>query len=198
MLHIRTTRLHNDREIGPASMNGMTFPAHVRNHGEVARYLLAMNLCQPETILSFAREGESLPPRQAAASVIAARKAHSVKSNAAREAYNLGLEKDQFRVVQTAEGWVYELGHRGYFSRKALEASAHAGELPAVPDFSAATHKRFRKLLAEVVALVEAGDIAALRAFEIKTVSTSPKTVARYRDLAVMTLEARASFRIAA
>lgn len=72
----------------------------------------------------------------------------------------------------------------------ALEA-AQRGELPAAPDFSAETHKRFRGKLAEVVALAEAGDIAALQAFPINPISSSPKAIAKYRDLAVIALEAR-------
>lgn len=73
-----------------------------------------------------------------------------------------------------------------------LEA-AKRGEMPTAPDFTANTHKPFRKKLEAVVALVEAGDIAALRAFEIKPVSSSPKAIAKYRDLAVIALEARAA-----
>lgn len=74
--------------------------------------------------------------------------------------------------------------------RAALEA-AQRGELPTPPDFSAETHKRWRPKLAAVVALAQAGDVAGLRAFEINPVSTSPKAIARYRDLAIVALEAR-------
>lgn len=72
---------------------------------------------------------------------------------------------------------------------EALEA-AQRGELPAAPDFSAATHKPHRKKLEAVVAMVKAGDIEGLKAFEIKPVSSSPRAIARYRDLAVIALEA--------
>ena len=57
-------------------------------------------------------------------------------------------------------------------------------------DFSAATHARFRGKLAEIVKLVEAGDVAALQAFPINPYSSSPKAMARYRDLAVQAIEA--------
>ena len=43
-----------------------------------------------------------------------------------------------------------------------IEAKARQGELPPPPDFSAPTHARFRAKLAQIVALAEAGDIAAL------------------------------------
>lgn len=73
---------------------------------------------------------------------------------------------------------------------EALEA-AQRGELPAAPDFSAATHKPHRKKLETVIAMVKAGDIEGLKAFEINPVSTSPRAIARYRDLAVIALEAK-------
>ena len=50
---------------------------------------------------------------------------------------------------------------------------------------------RFRAKLAQIVALAEAGDIEALRAFEINPVSSSPKAIARYRDLCVIAITAR-------
>jgi hypothetical protein len=47
--------------------------------------------------------------------------------------------------------------------------------------------------VAEIVALVEAGDMATLKAHLIKPYSSSPKAIARYRDLAVMAIEAGSS-----
>ena len=64
--------------------------------------------------------------------------------------------------------------------------------MPQPPDFSKPTHARFRTKLAQIVALAEAGDIAALQAFEINPVSSSPKAMARYRDLCVIAIAARA------
>jgi hypothetical protein len=75
--------------------------------------------------------------------------------------------------------------------RAAIEASAREGKLPSPPDFSAETHKRFRNKLASVVELAKAGDLKGLRAFEINPVSSSPKAIARYRDLCIVALEAR-------
>lgn len=77
--------------------------------------------------------------------------------------------------------------------RASILEAAQRGEMPAAPDFSAETHKRFRAKLAEVVAAAEAGDLAALRAFQINPISSSPKAIAKYRDLAVIALEARAA-----
>ena len=77
--------------------------------------------------------------------------------------------------------------------RKAIIEQAQTGALPAAPDFSKPTHARFRAKLAKLVALVEAGDIEGLKAIEINPVSTSPKAMARYRELCVIALEARRS-----
>jgi hypothetical protein len=78
-------------------------------------------------------------------------------------------------------------------ARAATQAAVQRGELPSPPDFSAETHKRFRPKLDEVKALVEAGDIAGLRAYPINPTSTSPKALDRYRNLAVLALEAKAA-----
>ncbi len=75
--------------------------------------------------------------------------------------------------------------------RKAIIEQVQAGALPATPDFSKPTHARFRAKLAKLVALAGAGDVEGLKAIEINPVSTSPKAMARYRDLAIMAIEAR-------
>ena len=76
--------------------------------------------------------------------------------------------------------------------RQAVLDQAQTGALPTAPDFSKPTHARFRAKLTQIVALAEAGDIAALQAFEINPVSSSPKAMARYRDLCVIAIAARA------
>jgi hypothetical protein len=43
----------------------------------------------------------------------------------------------------------------------------------------------------ELVALAKAGNIDALKRLTFKTYSSSPKALAKYRDLAVIALEAR-------
>ena len=75
--------------------------------------------------------------------------------------------------------------------RKAILDCAQSGALPPAPDFSKPTHARFRAKLAQIVALAEAGDITGLQAFEINPVSSSPKAMARYRDLCVIAITAR-------
>lgn len=75
--------------------------------------------------------------------------------------------------------------------RQAIVNQAQTGALPQAPDFSKPTHARFRAKLAQIVAMAEAGDIAALQAFEINPVSSSPKAMARYRDICVIAITAR-------
>jgi hypothetical protein len=77
-------------------------------------------------------------------------------------------------------------------ARAKIEADAQAGKIPAPPDFSADTHTRFRPKLAELVALVKAKDVKGLKAYPINPISTSPKAMNRYRNLAVVALEAQA------
>lgn len=76
--------------------------------------------------------------------------------------------------------------------RQTILDQAQIGALPQPPDFSKPTHARFRAKLAQIVTLAEAGNIAALKSFEINPVSSSPKAMARYRDLCVIAITARA------
>lgn len=73
---------------------------------------------------------------------------------------------------------------------KPAKVAADPTAIPAPPDFSAATHARYRTKLAAIVALVEARDVAALQALVIPTYSSSPKAMAKYRDRAVAALQA--------
>ena len=75
--------------------------------------------------------------------------------------------------------------------RQAVLDQAQTGALPQAPDFSKPTHARFRAKLAQILALADAGDIAGLQAVEINPVSSSPKAMARYRDLCVIAITAR-------
>lgn len=79
---------------------------------------------------------------------------------------------------------------RALGKRATIEAAAREGKLPEPPDFSAPTHTRFRNKLASVVELAKAGDLKGLQAFQINPVSSSPKAIARYRDLCIIALEA--------
>jgi hypothetical protein len=72
-----------------------------------------------------------------------------------------------------------------------IEAKARQGELPPPPDFSAPTHSRFRAKLATLVEMAKKADATGLRSIPINPVSSSPKALARYRDLAVLAIEAR-------
>jgi hypothetical protein len=75
--------------------------------------------------------------------------------------------------------------------RAAVLADAQAGKLPPPPDFTAPTHARYRDAAKALVEMAKAGDIEGLKAVVIKPYSSSPKAMAKYRDLAVIALEAR-------
>ncbi len=151
----------------------------------------------------------------------AMQKTYSSKFNAQRAAERAGIAPDRIEVEKTPEGFVWRekagatapapapapraKGRRAAATKpaaepkrgrrtsyEALEAEARAGKLPTAPDFSAATHARFRNKLARLVELAGAGDVAGLRAVEINPVSSSPRAMARYRDLCAMAIEARA------
>lgn len=151
----------------------------------------------------------------------AMQKTYGKKFNAQRAAERAGIAPDRIEVEKTPEGFVWRekpaatapapapapraKGRRPATAKPApepkrgqrtsyetLEADARAGRLPEVPDFSAATHARFRNKLARLVELAGAGDVAKLKAVEINPVSSSPRAMMRYRDLCVMAIEARA------
>jgi hypothetical protein len=82
--------------------------------------------------------------------------------------------------------------------RAQIEADAAAGKLPTPPDFSAETHARFRKRLSEIEAFVKAGDIKALKADTTEPKSSSRVALCRYRDLAIIALEAQRAGKAAA
>jgi hypothetical protein len=148
-------------------------------------------------------------------------KTYGKKFNAQRAAERAGIAPDRIEVEKTPEGFVWREKltatapapapaprakgrrpaaakpptepQRGRRTRyKELEAQARKGKLPNAPDFSAATHARFRNKLARLVELAAAGDIAGLKAVEINPVSSSPRAMMRYRDLCVMAIESRA------
>jgi hypothetical protein len=95
------------------------------------------------------------------------------------------------RKGRKATGKPEKAATRPLGKRAAIETAAREGKLPEPPDFSAETHKRFRNKLASVVELAKAGDLKGLRKFEVNPVSSSPKAIARYRDLCVIALEAQ-------
>ena len=88
--------------------------------------------------------------------------------------------------------------HSGSYERIAFvaspipEAQAARGLIPAAPDFSAPTHKRFRPMLAEIIKAAKAGSTAALLKIKINPVSSSPRAADRYRKLCVQALKTQA------
>lgn len=75
--------------------------------------------------------------------------------------------------------------------RAEIKAAAERGVVPTPPDFTADTHKRFRKRLGEIVEMVKAGNIRGLKADTTEPKSSSRVALCRYRDLAITALEAQ-------
>ena len=93
---------------------------------------------------------------------------------------------------QVADAVTTELRKRSFSRSNAAREAAQRGELPAAPDFSAETHRRYRAKLAEVVALANARDLEGLKAYEIKVTASTSKALDKYRNLCVTALEAQA------
>jgi hypothetical protein len=117
------------------------------------------------------------------------------------------VDGQEFETVRQGAVWAYRIKAatpaattkpKALGKRAQIEADAHAGVLPAPPDFSAETHARFRKRLAEIVGFVGAGDIKALKADTTEPKSSSRIALCRYRDLAIIALEAQRARKAAA
>jgi hypothetical protein len=78
---------------------------------------------------------------------------------------------------------------------EAMFASARTGKMPDPPDFSAPTHAGYRGTLARFVQMAKAGDIEGLRADPLEPKSSSRIILDRYRQLAIIALEAKIAIR---
>jgi hypothetical protein len=96
--------------------------------------------------------------------------------------------QDQYNATRQQPAEAPAPAYRGRYTAMAAEAAR--GVLPAVPDFSAATHKAYRGKLAALVSWAEARDLAALQGYTIKPYDSSMRALARYRDMAVAALTA--------
>jgi hypothetical protein len=134
---------------------------------------------------------QEIPMPKKAATKTKARKAAKTKAPVAKKA--AGRPKAPRKAAQApASRRAAAEAQKPLGKRAAIMAAARAGELPMPPNFEAATHERFRPKLAELVKLAKAGDVAGLRAFPINPISSSPKAMARYRDLCMIAIEAKA------
>ena len=81
---------------------------------------------------------------------------------------------------------------KGRYDWAAAEEAAKKGKIPETPDFSANTHKCYRPRLDEIVKLVKAKNVKALKAMKDSDFRKdgSPLIMNRYRKLAITALEA--------
>ena len=70
-------------------------------------------------------------------------------------------------------------------------ADAEAGNMPAAPDFSAETHKPYRTMHAKLCEAIAAGNPTEIKRILIPTYNSSVVALNRYRELALIALEAR-------
>jgi hypothetical protein len=103
-------------------------------------------------------------------------------AKAAKPRHVLSIDKATFTAAD----------RRPQGKRAAVLVAAAGGKLPPPPDFSAPTHARYRDAAKALVDMAKAGDIEGLKAKVIPLYSSSPKAMAKYRDLAVIALEAQA------
>jgi len=134
-----------------------------------------------KTTSTTAKKTNGLLASTAIKQIAKAEKPAAKKSKAAKSA-----KAKPAKSAKPAKAAAKKLGMRAQ-----IEADAMAGKLPSPPDFSAETHARFRPKLAELVKLAKAGNVAGLKKFDIKPISSSPKAMDRYRNLCVMALTAK-------
>lgn len=65
---------------------------------------------------------------------------------------------------------------------------AKAGKLPTPPDFTAETHRSYRKKLDSLIKLADDRDLDGLKGFPIKVYCSSTRPLDQYRNLCVMAL----------
>lgn len=168
--------------LGEAAQEGEAFRTFKAPNGEWDFETLtaqATTDAEPEAALPAAEPVEEGDP-EFAARVEAKREAKRQRGKKLAEARAASRPEPKAEAAPTGK-------------RAAVEEAARQGSLPTPPDFSAATHARFRAKLAKLVELAEAGDAEGLKAVALNPVSTSPRAMARYRDLAVIAIEARAA-----
>jgi hypothetical protein len=68
---------------------------------------------------------------------------------------------------------------------------AISGKMPTPPDFTAEPHAAYRKKLEQVIAWAEAGNLEALRNFNMRMNSSSTIPLGRYVHCAILALEAQ-------
>jgi hypothetical protein len=151
-----------------------------------------------------ARKAEAQRARRAAkrlgVDLLAGDDSKAAETKARRAAKKAAATKALTRVVEALDGAAIPAPKPAPAAKPAaplgkraqIEADAQAGKVPAPPDFSAATHASYRKRLAALVALVEAGDLKGLKAHEmLRPYNSSIVALHRYRDLAITALRAQ-------
>lgn len=170
-----------------------TFPDHEAKGRELAA--LEGRERDPEAVLASAGAAagaklESMGAKRRATPQIPPLAGMAPLGIAAPSAQKIAVE----HVAGTANHFVLNAAGQAAVAKvrgKEALAAAEKGVLPTPPDFTAETHKRHRKALDELKALVEAHDIAGLEAHPVQPLSSSRVALDRYRNLAVVALKAK-------
>ncbi len=90
-----------------------------------------------------------------------------------------------YRSPDKRRAWIGEWAQR--------RVLAERGVIPPMPDYSAPTHDAYREKIALIKRLVDEGDVETLKAITIVERSSTPSSLAKYRDLAIhaLTFEGR-------
>jgi hypothetical protein len=88
-----------------------------------------------------------------------------------------------YRSPDKRTAWIGDWAHR--------RAMAERGGIPPMPDYAAPTHDAYREKIKIIKELVERGDVETLKAISIVERSSTPASLAKYRDLAIHALTIR-------
>jgi hypothetical protein len=91
--------------------------------------------------------------------------------------------RHRYQSPDMRKAWIGEWAHR--------RALAQRGIMPPMPDYSAPTHDAYREKINIIKRLADEGDVETLKAITIVERSTTPVSLAKYRDLAIHALTIR-------
>jgi hypothetical protein len=91
-----------------------------------------------------------------------------------------GRYRHHYQSPNNRKAWTGEWAQR--------RALAERGIIPPIPDYTAPTHDAYREKIDIIKQLVDEGDVETLKAITIVERSSTPVSLAKYRDLAIHAL----------
>jgi hypothetical protein len=99
------------------------------------------------------------------------------------ESHSSAQHRHRYQSPDKRKAWIGEWAQR--------RALAERGIIPPMPDYSAPTHDAYREKINIIKQLVDDGDVETLKAITIVERSSTPVSLAKYRDLAIHALTIR-------